>query len=229
MRGVVMKIAIAGAGVAGLAGAAALAAQGHTIELLERDAAPVPSHDDLASGALTAEDWKRPGVPQMRHSHAFLARLRNLLATSAPDLLEELLRAGVREVGRLCRLVRLTGVARPAEEAVRGVLQLHARDAEGGLAEGRPRRLRPLMMASLTSLTRPRQRCVLRSIGCGGKWLSTGPPWPLMTTSALCVVATSTTPTLRPSAGLVLTLGRSHVGTSCTGTASSLRPIYHGA
>ena len=94
-----MKIAIAGAGVAGLAGAAALAADGHSIQLLERDEAPVATPEDVASKQLSAENWKRPGVPQMRHSHAFLARLRNLLATSAPDLLEELLRSGVREVG----------------------------------------------------------------------------------------------------------------------------------
>ena len=89
----------------------------------------------------------------------------------------------------------------------------------------RPGQLRPMMMmASLTSLTQPRQRCVLRSIGCGGRWLSTGPPWTLMMTFALCVVVTSATRTQRPSAGLVLTQGRSRVGTSCTGTASSLRP-----
>ena len=37
-------------------------------------------------------------------------------------------------------------------------------------------------------------------------------------------VVTSATQTRRPSAGLALTQGRSHVGTSCTGTASSLRP-----
>ena len=100
-----MKIAIAGASVAGLAGAAALAARGHRIELLERDAAPIPSPRDIASSDLATDDWQRSGVPQMRHSHAFLAKLRNLLVDRAPDLLQELLNSGVREVGCL-ELVR---------------------------------------------------------------------------------------------------------------------------
>jgi len=82
-----MQIAIAGAGVAGLATATALAAQGHDVRLLERDAAP----DDPAR-------WHRPGVPQARHSHAFLARLRCLLAEREPQLLAALLASGVREL-----------------------------------------------------------------------------------------------------------------------------------
>jgi 2-polyprenyl-6-methoxyphenol hydroxylase-like FAD-dependent oxidoreductase len=46
--------------------------------------------------AFTA--WERRGAPQVRHSHAFLARLRNLLRSRAPDVLERLLEAGATEI-----------------------------------------------------------------------------------------------------------------------------------
>src|SRR5207253_6231442 len=42
--------------------------------------------------------WSRRGVPQARHSHAFLARLRNLLRDRAPDVLASLLDNGVTEL-----------------------------------------------------------------------------------------------------------------------------------
>jgi 2-polyprenyl-6-methoxyphenol hydroxylase-like FAD-dependent oxidoreductase len=44
------------------------------------------------------ESWDRRGAPQVRHSHAFLARLRNLLRDRAPDLLAALLAAGAEEL-----------------------------------------------------------------------------------------------------------------------------------
>src|SRR5262249_26028455 len=40
-----------------------------------------------------------PGVPQFRHSHAFLARLRVVLLAYFPDVLDRLRAAGVREIG----------------------------------------------------------------------------------------------------------------------------------
>lgn len=91
-----MRIAIAGGGVAGLACATALAAQGHSVRVFERDAAPEGSSRD-GVGERAAR-WARPGVPQMRHSHAFLARLRGLLAEREPGLLASLLSAGAREL-----------------------------------------------------------------------------------------------------------------------------------
>lgn len=87
-----MRIAIVGAGVAGLGSALALARDGHDVVLLERDATPLPDTPDEAF------DWKRRGAPQVRHSHAFLARMRNLLRDRLPDVRDELLEAGATEV-----------------------------------------------------------------------------------------------------------------------------------
>ena len=49
--------------------------------MLERDATPLPADPDAAFW------WDRRGAPQVRHSHAFLARLRNLLRDRHPDVL----------------------------------------------------------------------------------------------------------------------------------------------
>ena len=87
-----MRVAIVGAGVAGLASALALARDGHDVVLLERDATPLPETPDEAF------DWKRRGAPQVRHSHAFLARMRNLLRDRLPDVRDELLASGATEV-----------------------------------------------------------------------------------------------------------------------------------
>ncbi len=88
-----MKIVIVGAGVSGLGAALMLARSGHEIVLLERDATPLPNDPDEAF------HWERRGAPQVRHSHAFLARGRNLLRDRLPDVREALLAAGVTEVG----------------------------------------------------------------------------------------------------------------------------------
>ena len=45
-----------------------------------------------------AFEWQRTGAPQVRHSHAFLARLRNLLRDRAPDVLDALFDAGASEI-----------------------------------------------------------------------------------------------------------------------------------
>ncbi len=82
------KIAVLGAGVAGLGVALAAGRAGHEVVLIERDDTP------LAVSAAEAFDWDRQGAPQVRHSHAFLARLRNLLRDRYPDLLEALYAAG---------------------------------------------------------------------------------------------------------------------------------------
>jgi 2-polyprenyl-6-methoxyphenol hydroxylase-like FAD-dependent oxidoreductase len=88
-----VRVVIAGAGIAGLAGALALARDGHAVTVVERDATPMPATADEAFSA-----WQRRGAPQVRHSHAFLARLRNLLSDRAPDVLERLLAAGASEI-----------------------------------------------------------------------------------------------------------------------------------
>jgi 2-polyprenyl-6-methoxyphenol hydroxylase-like FAD-dependent oxidoreductase len=87
-----MRIVITGAGVAGLISALYLARDGHDIVLLERDATPLPANPD------DAFTWNRRGAPQVRHPHAFLARLRNLLRDDLPDVRQALLDAGGTEV-----------------------------------------------------------------------------------------------------------------------------------
>jgi 2-polyprenyl-6-methoxyphenol hydroxylase-like FAD-dependent oxidoreductase len=87
-----MHIVVVGAGMGGLGTALACARDGHEVTLLERDATPMPTSADDAFW------WERRGAPQVRHSHAFLARARNLLRDRAPDVLAALLDAGATEI-----------------------------------------------------------------------------------------------------------------------------------
>lgn len=87
------RILVIGAGMAGLFSALALAGPGRQVEVLERDP-PTPTGG--ADEAFT--DWNRRGVGHLRHSHAFLARLRNLLQDHHPVLLDELRDAGCQEM-----------------------------------------------------------------------------------------------------------------------------------
>ncbi len=83
---------IVGGSIAGLATALALSRVGQEVVVLEQDAPPPPG-----SPQALFTTWKRRGVPQLRHSHGFLARLRNLLRDRYPDLLEALLAEGAQE------------------------------------------------------------------------------------------------------------------------------------
>jgi 2-polyprenyl-6-methoxyphenol hydroxylase-like FAD-dependent oxidoreductase len=87
-----MQVVVVGGGVAGLGSALALARQGHDVHLYERDDTPMPSSADEAF------EWDRRGAPQVRHSHAFLARLRNTLREEHPDIYEALLAEGATEM-----------------------------------------------------------------------------------------------------------------------------------
>lgn len=87
-----MRIVVVGGGIAGLGTALACARAGHHVTILERDDTPMPGD------AHAAFAWVRTGAPQVRHSHAFLARLRNLLRDRAPDVLAALVAAGASEV-----------------------------------------------------------------------------------------------------------------------------------
>jgi 2-polyprenyl-6-methoxyphenol hydroxylase-like FAD-dependent oxidoreductase len=87
------RAAVVGGSVAGLAAALFLARDGHDVLVFERDATALP-----ATPVEAFERWDRRGAPQVRHSHAFLARLRNLLRDRAPDLLAALLAAGAEEL-----------------------------------------------------------------------------------------------------------------------------------
>jgi 2-polyprenyl-6-methoxyphenol hydroxylase-like FAD-dependent oxidoreductase len=87
-----LRIIVVGGGIAGLGTALACARDGHRVTVLERDDTPMPADADAAFA------WRRTGAPQVLHSHAFLARLRNLLRDRAPDVLDALLAAGASEI-----------------------------------------------------------------------------------------------------------------------------------
>jgi 2-polyprenyl-6-methoxyphenol hydroxylase-like FAD-dependent oxidoreductase len=87
-----VRVAIIGAGISGLGAAIALAHDGHEVVVCERDATPLPASADEAF------EWNRRGAPQVRHSHAFLARGRNLLRDRLPEVRNALLDAGATEV-----------------------------------------------------------------------------------------------------------------------------------
>src|SRR3954467_10746232 len=85
-------VVVIGAGVGGLSAALTLGRAGHRVQLVERDATPLPADP---AGAFA---WDRRGAPQVRHSHAFLARLRNTLRDRHPDVLAALFDAGATEL-----------------------------------------------------------------------------------------------------------------------------------
>jgi len=87
-----MNVAVVGGGVSGLGAALALARRGHDVTVVERDHTPMPTSADEAF------EWDRRGAPQVRHSHAFLARLCNLLMSDYPDVYAALLAEGATEM-----------------------------------------------------------------------------------------------------------------------------------
>src|ERR1700744_4280548 len=88
------RVLVIGAGMAGLWAALALAPTGRDVILLERDPPPPDGGADAAF-----DSWARRGVGHLRHSHAFLARLRLIIRDEHPQLLEDLLAAGCRDLG----------------------------------------------------------------------------------------------------------------------------------
>lgn len=93
-RGPGETVLVIGAGIGGLMTALSLSGSGRSITLLERDGPPPGDDPDQAFLG-----WRRPGASHMRQSHAFLARLRGILAQRHPALLDALKAAGVREIG----------------------------------------------------------------------------------------------------------------------------------
>ncbi len=86
------RVTIVGAGIGGLMSALALQRVGIETIVLERDPAPptgVTPADSMA--------WLRAGVPQSRHPHFFMGRLRLLLERHYPDLVARLFEAGAGE------------------------------------------------------------------------------------------------------------------------------------
>jgi 2-polyprenyl-6-methoxyphenol hydroxylase-like FAD-dependent oxidoreductase len=106
-------VLVIGAGMAGLCAALALAPTGRKVTLLERDPPPPPGGADVAFA-----DWARRGAGHLRHSHAFLARLRLIIRDDHPDLLADLVAAGCRELpfdGMLTDLHRKTYQPEPID------------------------------------------------------------------------------------------------------------------
>ncbi|WP_230681112.1 NAD(P)/FAD-dependent oxidoreductase [Paracidovorax cattleyae] len=99
------RVAVVGAGVAGLLSALAFARRGADVVILDRDAGAleVSHHDSPAGDAPFGEEWRK-GTPQARHTHACAALGRRVLREHVPDLWESLLAAGAIEMpfgGRL--------------------------------------------------------------------------------------------------------------------------------
>lgn len=82
-------VVVIGGSASGMAAALALSRAGERVTVLEKDELP-----DCESPVEAFERWQRPGTPQARHSHAFLARLHNSVRERAPDFYEALLAAG---------------------------------------------------------------------------------------------------------------------------------------
>ena len=86
-------VVVVGGSISGLGVALALSTHGYRVTVLESDKTALP-----ASHTEAFESWNRRGSPQARHSHALLARLRNLIRDHAPELLDKLRACGAEEL-----------------------------------------------------------------------------------------------------------------------------------
>lgn len=94
MTGSKESVLVAGAGIAGLGAALALAGGARRVTILDRDPPPPDLSPDDAF-----YKWERKGATQLRHSHAFIGKLTALIRDKYPDLLAELLAGGTRLFG----------------------------------------------------------------------------------------------------------------------------------
>ena len=85
------RVAVVGAGIAGLGVAMAMAGRGREVVVIDRDAPPPESVE------TAFETWERKGVTQLRHSHVFLGCLVSLIRDRHPRLHQMLRDAGARE------------------------------------------------------------------------------------------------------------------------------------
>jgi 2-polyprenyl-6-methoxyphenol hydroxylase-like FAD-dependent oxidoreductase len=82
-------VLIIGGGICGLGTALLLARDGHSVTVIERDAAPLP-----ASPQAAWDEWERKGVAQFRQPHNFMPGLRLILESELPDVQDALVGAG---------------------------------------------------------------------------------------------------------------------------------------
>lgn len=87
------KALVLGGGIAGLGTALLLERRGWQVRILERDRRPPVNSPEEAF-----RTWQRPGLPQFRHSHTFLARLTPILREHFPDVLRLLRASGTVEI-----------------------------------------------------------------------------------------------------------------------------------
>jgi 2-polyprenyl-6-methoxyphenol hydroxylase-like FAD-dependent oxidoreductase len=103
-------IVVVGGGIGGLSVALMLGREGHQVTVCERDPEPAPlSADD----AWTA--WRRPGTPQARLGHSFLAGFRRQMRERLPDVLERVLAAGAPQLDMTMWMAE--GIAREPQDA----------------------------------------------------------------------------------------------------------------
>lgn len=93
-------ILVVGGSISGMVTALALARRGIEVQLVDADAAAAVADAAAAVQALDEEVRRTPrrATPQAGHSHAFLARCRELLRAEAPDVLDDLRDAGCPEL-----------------------------------------------------------------------------------------------------------------------------------
>src|ERR1700722_19402779 len=84
---VTVRVAIIGAGPAGLFAGAGLARRGHEVVAVDRDQGPA------ADGT-----WPRPGVMQFHHAHAFRGQVAQALEQELPEALRRWLADGAEVV-----------------------------------------------------------------------------------------------------------------------------------
>jgi 2-polyprenyl-6-methoxyphenol hydroxylase-like FAD-dependent oxidoreductase len=84
-----VRVVVVGGGIGGLCTALLLGRDGHEVTVCECDPAPVPASADEAWSR-----WPRPGTPQARLGHSFLAGFRSQMRERLPDVLEVVLRNG---------------------------------------------------------------------------------------------------------------------------------------
>lgn len=82
---------VLGAGPVGLATAMLLAAEGHRVTVLDRDASGTRDHSVVSGG-----QWKRPGVAQFGHTHVLMPGGFHVLEAELPGAVDRLLSLGGR-------------------------------------------------------------------------------------------------------------------------------------